>query len=203
MSTSPERWWSPKTRPQISSRPDPVTPATPTISPGPTSTSRCWTTSGSTPKMRTPGASADADELKQCCARVRDRGGRLRVARLRELAADRQLDQAGLVDIGRRQGGDVGAVAEYGHRVADVKHFVEVMGHVDHRDTVVAHGAHDLEEPVHLRRRERCRGLIEHEDLGVTPPALERTGNRDPGSLRGREARDGSPEIEIVTERSK
>ena len=90
-------------------------------------------------------------------------GGSRRI-NLRDLAADHQLDQAGLVDCVGRAGADAFAVAEDRHAVGEAEDLIEPVGNVDDADAVRAQLGDYLEEQFLLALGEGGGGFVhDHE----------------------------------------
>ena len=86
------------------------------------------------------------------------------LALLREqLLAGEQLDDAGVVEVLDGSGPHDPAVPEHRDLVGDPEDLAEVMGDVQHSDAGRGHGAHPVEQIVHLVHRKRRRRLVEHE----------------------------------------
>ena len=80
-------------------------------------------------------------------------------------AADHELDDLRHRDLGHVTCGRPLAVAQDRDAVADLLHLVEVVGDEEDADALGRELADDLEEAVHLARRECRRGLVEDEEL--------------------------------------
>src|SRR6185503_10704332 len=72
-----------------------------------------------------------------------------------------------LLHLCRRALGDLLAVVEHHHAVADVHHQPHVVLDEQHRHAIVAHAADQLAERDALRRIHAGRGLVEREQLGL------------------------------------
>ncbi len=114
-------------RPSRSSRPEPVSPAIPTISPGAT-------------VSETPGDRAARQILYLQDGRLRAMGRvrRALCARFRllgcELLADEQVDDRVVVELDDRAAADEVAVAEDGEAVPDPEDLAEVVGYIQDAD---------------------------------------------------------------------
>ena len=114
-----------------------------------------------------------------------------------QLAADHLLHELELRDLRRPVLGDEPTVAQHRHPVGELEDLVEEVRDEEHRDALVAQGAHDVEEHADLVGVQARRRLVEHEHLGV-----DVDGPRDSDELLhgDRVAAEGRGRVHVETE---
>ncbi len=98
------------------------------------------------------------------------------------VAADHLPDQSWLIDVAHVRGGDVVAVAQDRHPVADVEDLLQAVRDVDDGDAAFGESLHDGEQLLQLLAAQDGRRLVHDQDL-----AAEREGARGSGQLLQRD----------------
>ncbi|MNQ62278.1 hypothetical protein D3C85_766180 [compost metagenome] len=91
-----------------------------------------------------------------------------------EVLADHVTHDPLEIDLGARRLGGHGTVAQHHRVVGDLQRLLQVVRDVDDRHPSRREVADHLEQRLHLRRRERRRGLVHDQDA-----AVDRQGTRD------------------------
>ena len=103
-----------------------------------------------------------------------------------QIAPDHVADDVGLGQPrGVEAGGDGAAFTQDGDAVGDGEHLLQPVRDKDQRMALLAQPREDVEQPVHLRRRQRGRGFVKDHQIGVK---RQRLGDLDQLALRGGEA---------------
>ena len=110
-----------------------------------------------------------------------------------DLSADHPLDDPVDGRLRDRVGGDVGAVAHHGDRVAEREDLVEAVGDEDERAALVAQAAGDREEPVDLDPAERRGRLVHDQQARVERDGL---GDLDDLLVGDRESPSGTARVD-------
>ncbi len=113
------------------------------------------------------------------------------------LHTQHQVNQLGLGEPGHVAGGDLLAVAEHRHPVAQVEDLVEAMRDVDDPRTAIAQIADDSEQPMDLVRWENGSRFVEDQHASFAVPALEGGGDGDDRALDWRRLRERLVDVEV------
>ena len=124
-----------------------------------------------------------------------------RADRAGDRAAEHQLDQLVLGQVGGRVGADLAAVAQDSDPLGDLEHLVQAVGYVEDAHAALAHAADRVEERVHLGLGQRGGRLVEHQQAGAGLPLPQGPGDRDAGAFRGGEVADRRADVEAEAER--
>ena len=132
--------------------------------------------------------------------RLAARGGRA-AHRARDRAAEHQVDQLLLVQLGGLVRADLGTVAQHADAVGDREDLVEPVRDIEDADTALAHAPHGLEQDLDLGLRERRGRLVEHQHARAVLPLPEGAGDGDTGALGSGELRHRAPDVDLEAQR--
>ena len=193
--TSPaSRGSEPKAAPSTVSRPEPASPAMPTISPR------------SAASEMPAAAPAWRSEISNTvsCLRAAARAAFWRRVSLSSASSSSpasSVDDRGMVEVGDRARADHLAVAEHRDLLGDAEHLAEVVGHVQHADARGRDRGDAIEQVVHLVDGQRRGRLVEDEQaVRVLGVFAERTRDGDAGPLRGGEGGDHRLRVDVEVE---